>query len=536
MVFKNFDRKVYYGIYDALSARDYKLHEALGEIIDNSIANNYVDEHGNVEKVVVKININDKIIITDNGIGQDAQGLAESWSLGKPNNKKNSRFGVGLKQAAPGLGNIVILESKQFGEKYVHKFVFDKKENEKTQLVHSIPIKVEDIHISSTSYSESDHFFKVTIKNLNRAYNRTTLIKTRELLSSYFSSYIRNKEMDIIFQNEKLKAPRRPKLVYKEKFESKKYGITGWWGITEKGTMGRTKKFGPDTFYNGRLTTQGDINIVNVNNHPNYYRLESEIYFTSPTIFDNNLTSSKNNWVKNENYYQVQQWLERNIKNKYLKNLDNVRSKEKHNEADKKIDIAAQEFPKIARDLFPELRKSRSETVRKKAGDKYEGESKFYVEQRVVNDDNDKQENKKSQDWEDKRQGKNKHQQIRHHTYIMIDGIKYYIKIKPVDYLDSIYPRYASTINENETTLEITINLNNPYVQRSKEENTDMLLINIGEWIIESILQHALKITDIKTFFEEREDKIAQVDWNEWLNQIDLSYAEKQLAKKYPLQ
>lgn len=532
MVYKHFQRKVYNGIYEALSARDYKLHESLGEIIDNSIANVFINENNKPEKVKVKININDEITIEDNGKGQDAKGLAESWSLGKPNNKKNSRFGVGLKQSAPGLGKTVILESKKQGEKHVHKFVFDKSNEEKIKLIQETPIEIEEIHISKTDYSIEEHFFKVTIKNLYRKYYSNTIVKTRELISSYFSSYLRNDEMDIYFQNKKIKPRKRPKLVYREDIESKKYGITGWWGITVKGEIGRTKKFGPDTFYNGRLTTQCDMDIIGQDSkHPNYYRMEAEINFDTPTIFDDNITSSKNNWVKNENYYEVKKWLEKNIRKKYMQKLKYVRKKEKNTEADKKIEIASKEFPKIVREIFPELRKKREDIGRATSNDVSTGESKFEVEERN-SPKNKSDKNGETKDWDNNRKPNKKHKRIRPHAYIIIDGSKYYFKIIPVEYLDETYPRYASTINEKECVLEITINLNNPYVAHSKEENTDMFLINIGEWIIESILRYAMKLEDTEKFFEEREEKVGQVDWNELLNRIDLIYVEEKIEGK----
>jgi len=208
-----------------------------------------------------------------------------------------------------------------------------------------------------------------------------------------------------------------------------------------------------------------------------------------------------------------------------------VKSKEKKTESDKKIDIASKEFPKIVRDLFPELRRKNKYIIRAKPEDESTGESEFDVEERTE-PENPSEIEGETKEWENKRKAKKTHRKPRPHAYIIIDGIKYYFKVTPVDYLDESYPRYASSINEDESLLEIIINLNNPYVNHSKEENTDMLLINIGEWIIESILQHTIKIKETQKFFEERDDKISQVDWNEWLNRIDLIYAEEKLKQQ----
>lgn len=540
-----YERKVYNTIDVALSQRDYEHHQAIGELLDNSIAN-LLKELGKVKCDITVDEINKIIIIEDNGCGQDAQGLVDAWSIGKPNEKGNSRFGVGLNQSAPALARKVTLESKKKGEEKYHRFHFDKdvvKNNVK--LVKDDLLEIQNIDIKKTKYSKEDHFFRVVLRGLYRRPTRRLSFFTKDKLSSYFSSYIRegileinyihisrDSNGEIIKEKDTIKPKKRPNLVKKVKIENKKFGLTGWWGITEKGTRGRTFNFGADTYYNGRLTTQSDLHILKIpSRHPNYYRLECELHFDTPTVFDGNITSSKNNWVKNEDYQEVRDWLSDNVKGEYLKSLDKQRSKEKESLANKKIESVSPIASSLVRDIFPDTRVDRKVRGRAKSSDDVEGTGIFEVENRKSSD-NPSNTNGENKDYNGKRKPTNTHRKKRKYTYIYIDGTKYNIEVKPVDYLDSMYPRYASSLDEDENLLVITINMKNPYVEHYKDKDIDTLLINIGEWIIESVLLYAHKITDTEDFIAEREDKVTQVDWNKWLNDIDDAWDRKEFKEE----
>jgi len=535
MKITKYDRKIYAGIDNALSARDYKLHEALGEIVDNSISNPFVDSKGDISKVNVNINVDiDKreICIEDDGVGQDEEGLANSWSIGKPNDKRNSRFGVGLKQSAPSLGSIVILLSKKKGEKYVHRFVFDKEKIDPNILVKDIQLNIENIPIYETEYKEEDHFFKVIIRNLYTKYNRNTILKTKGLLGFYFGSYLKNKEMNIMINYEKIKTPPIPKLVFKKEIENKKLGFIGWWGITKKGSIGRTKKFGPDTYYNGRLITQSDLDIIGLTSrHPDYYRLESEIHFNSPTVFDDNLTSSKNSWKKNQNYNEVQKWLNDNLRLPFRRKLEKIQKDDKKTIIHKKSKFASAVIAKNLRDIYPELRKNINIKQRAKDGDLIDGYSEFDIEKRKKKDNGETQ-NKENVGFNGKREGKEKHKVKKPHTYIIINGTKYNIEFDLVNYLDQTHPRYASLLDKEKNIIKITINLNNLYVKYLAENNTDLFLISIGEWAIETIIKEIEKEKDANKFIDSREEAISSIDWIDYLNKIDENFHEEILENK----
>ena len=527
MEIETYKRNVYEGIDLALSARDYKLHEAVGEIVDNTIANPFLDETGKPEKVKVEIHVGDDVIFfKDNGVGQDAEGLAEAWSLGKPNDKKNSRFGVGLKQSSLSIGSVVTLISKKKGEEEIHSLEIDKDNIKPSQLLSDINIK--NVPISETEFKKEDHFFEVVIEKLNRKYTKSVINETRRLLSIYFGSYIRNKEMVIVFQKEKIRPHPEPKLIFKQKIENKSLGLSGWWGITVRGE-GSTKVLGPDTFYNGRLITQGDLQITGESSHPMYARLKGKIYFDSPTVFDENLTSSKNSWIKNQNYYDVQKWLENNLRLPFYRKLVQIQKEDKETEAHKKTQNASYVISKIMRDKFPELRKDTLSKTRATSNDEIFGESIFDVEKRDGNSSGEG--SGEDSRFNDIRKPKETHKRGRPHGYITISGIRYKIIIRLISYLDETQPRYAFVLDKEKKVLEMDINKNNPYIDYLLEQNLDIYLIEVGQFAIEAILKEVSKENDVEKFIKRREETISDIDWIGYLNENDRITKDEELEK-----
>lgn len=101
-------------IYTAISARGYSLHDAIAELVDNSI---------DAKATQIKVDIrSDSIEVQDNGFGMGLEDLGNAMILGK-SNKKDSLgiFGIGMKASCLSLGEEFIVESKQ--KNTVYKYV-----------------------------------------------------------------------------------------------------------------------------------------------------------------------------------------------------------------------------------------------------------------------------------------------------------------------------------------------------------------------------------------------------------------------------
>jgi len=444
---------------------------------------------------------------------------------------------MGLKQAAPTFGNNVRITTKRHGDSLKYRYYLDKR----AILSNPVLLKEDKIKIEKHPLESADevdkHFFelKITELTVKNQITDSNISYLRKQLGVLFRSYIDTNQLRILVNGKEVKRPQKPKLIKlpsyktdKVPFEDKKLGLSGWWGITKAQEENRSKQFGMDTFYNDRLITQGDIEIAGITSkHPNYYRLEGQVHFRSPCIFDNNITSSKNSWVKDDNYISVVELLDSLVHRPYLKEIENVRTEDKQSKLTKKLDVAAKLLPAQLRKIFPELNKKTGSTEKRRAhtGEKPVGLDVFLVEERKT-PENPSDNPGGDEGFEDKRKPRKEHPQTREYVivHLTINNLKYKIQIRKEFDWSEKDPRYSYNLDETNQVLIISINMSNAYVENDKDAD-DRLMTNVLEWAIESILCIE-GFSSTKEFIDERETKLALIDYNEWLNEITDGYLE----------
>ena len=523
----------YNTLIEGLSARNYNYYDAIGELIDNCLSNPFINPiTRQPETVIVNVIYTpDYLFIGDNGIGRNGKGLAESMNYGKLSNIGNSRFGIGLKQAAPFFGNIIDITTKQYGSNEVFTYHLDKewiRNNPKS--LEQCPISIK---VGNAPHLFNDHFFQIKITNLNHKPNDKTISNIKRELSICFSVYILQGLLRLVINGETVQPPKRPKLVKKFDFDLTSYGIKGikgWWGIHKKGTPGRTKVFGAHTYFGGRLTTQGDLDIIRATKHPQYYRLEAEIYFDKDGDFRDNITSSKNGWIQDETYCKMRDIFYQVITEKFNQELAKVEKIEMKKETKDTLTATSKVLPTVLRNLFPELRKPKVVTRRAKEDEEQLGETEFPIEQREPGDESGGSGD--TRQWRDKRNPKKVHIVTRPYTKIYVDGIEYEIQLSFENTLDESSPRYYATVNEEQKSITIEINMKHPYVILLNDISTEVLAMHAIEWGIEAVIDKILKINEVEKYIEEREGHIIDIDWEKTIKQInEIAWTDNQLEE-----
>lgn len=112
-------------VFEAISKIGYRPSRAIADILDNSVSafakkiDIYIDIVA--DKTFVKGNNINKIVIVDNGVGMDEEGIENALTLGSSNefysNDSLSKYGMGLKSAGFSLGNKITLTSQKLNGK-----------------------------------------------------------------------------------------------------------------------------------------------------------------------------------------------------------------------------------------------------------------------------------------------------------------------------------------------------------------------------------------------------------------------------------
>lgn len=190
-----------YATYQRLS---YKPWFAISEFVDNSTQNYF--ENREVLKKAFKSEAEGRLTISisydgerntleikDNAKGMDISELTRAVVLNRkpPITTGRSEFGMGLKTAACWFGWRWSIETKKLGlnEKYyVELNVRDLVEN-----------KTEDIPITVTPASPSEHYTIVAIEELYKPIKTSTHGRIRDQLSSIYRQDLRSGEIDILW-------------------------------------------------------------------------------------------------------------------------------------------------------------------------------------------------------------------------------------------------------------------------------------------------------------------------------------------------
>ncbi len=256
-----------------LQAINYRAWYAMAEFVDNSIQS-YIqnkkklrNQHGSNFKLKISIYVTpSKIQIIDNAAGINQHDFPRAFRAGiRPQNRTGlSEFGMGMKTAAVWFAKKFVVKTKPFDEKELKVVSWDIKdivENETSTLKvkkNILPLK--------------QHYTDITLTELNRSPKGLTIKKIKTHLASMYRCFIEKNEVEIRYNNEKLKyekpevleAPyfrdvdeqkKNPKKVFWEKKFEFKYGpnknlATGYALIRETAS---TKDSGFALFRRNRL-------------------------------------------------------------------------------------------------------------------------------------------------------------------------------------------------------------------------------------------------------------------------------------------
>jgi hypothetical protein len=433
------------------------------------------------------------------------------------------------------LGRHVWIFTKKLGEEEVHSCELNLKDIEKNpQLLNNWEMEVRSFSpyvVNGEDLSKKDkHFFEIRITDLENIPSKSDIEYIKRSFGSVFVSYLRN-GVEILINGNKVKKNLRPELVDLPSYKSKKVefnlpdkGIKGWWGITLAGLAGRSRNYGMDTYFNGRLVKGSDTHIIGIGSdnaispmHPDFWRLDGEIFFDSPCVFDNNIVSNKNAWVEDKTYESIQKLLNEIIAVPYRKEVRFVSKAQKENEKTLTYEKIGETAPVFLKKGFPDLIQPRKEYRRAK-----EDETPLIdleVPIRTQSDPTNKsKEINEDTGYNGKQNPSNPHLELRGHIPIYIKGIKYDIKIIPSLVMNEKDPRYICTQDEKNNVLTITINENRAEI---KEMDVDSEMDFILEWIVESILVIQNKSYDIKGFISDREDVLSKINISYWKETVE---------------
>jgi len=244
-----------------LGAKNYRIAEAISELVDNSI-------DAKIQDKILNINIqidSKKIVITDDAEGMDKQDLECALTIAKSTKKKKlGLFGMGLKQSVMHLGNEFIIRTSKLNNDKAYIFEFNvNKWNENPELNwHKYPIQSEFVH-------KYDHFTEISITKLGRKLDYPQRIVTK-LLADFGERYgpiIKDINIKI---NRREVIPTAPKIDEETKKEFEFYlnpednetKIWGWCGLAvdEQGNVKTSNKgyYGFFTFRHNRMITKWD--------------------------------------------------------------------------------------------------------------------------------------------------------------------------------------------------------------------------------------------------------------------------------------
>jgi len=260
------------GYLSILQAINYRAWYAIAEFVDNSIQS-YVDNksklkklHGNNFKLKIAIYVSkSKIQIIDNAAGINEKDFPRAFrAAARPENRKGlSEFGMGMKTAACWFSPFWIVKTKPLDEKELKIVKFDIK--------NIVRDEIEELEIKKSPLSLKQHYTEITLTNLIKVPHGQTIKRMKEHLSSMYRCFIEKNEVEIRYNNEKLKyetpeileAPyfkdvdeekKNPKKIYWHKkldFKyGKKYTATGYIAIRETAS---TKHAGFALFRRNRL-------------------------------------------------------------------------------------------------------------------------------------------------------------------------------------------------------------------------------------------------------------------------------------------
>lgn len=194
------------GYLSILQAINYRAWYAMAEFVDNSIQS-YIqnkkklrNHHGINFKLKIAIYVTPtKIQIVDNAAGITQQDFPRAFrAAARPENRRGlSEFGMGMKTAAVWFSQNWVVKTKPFGERELKIVKWDIKDIVKDD--------IEELDVKKSELPLNQHYTDITLTNLNRTPKGQTIKKIKEHLASMYRCFIEKNEVEIRYNNEKLK-------------------------------------------------------------------------------------------------------------------------------------------------------------------------------------------------------------------------------------------------------------------------------------------------------------------------------------------
>jgi hypothetical protein len=202
------------GVYAMFRSFNYKPWLALGEFLDNSISS-FQQHRQEIEtingrnfKLRIMLDYDpelDTLEIRDNAAGINTKRFAGAFALAKPPEDLNfiSRYGVGMKAAACWLARDWSLRTTALGEDIERTLVWSTSEITDGE---TASIKPETRYVP-----ESDHYTVLTLKNLiHPPSGSRTVAKIKEYLPNIYREFLRDGEVEILWNGQSLVAEQPP--------------------------------------------------------------------------------------------------------------------------------------------------------------------------------------------------------------------------------------------------------------------------------------------------------------------------------------
>ena len=184
---------------------NYKPWFALAEFVDNSIESykknkeRLEDEEPKYKlRVQIEIDPNEGGLITirDNAAGIHEEDYKRAFRAAEvpPDSSGLSEFGMGMKSASCWFSPNWDVRTTALGEGFEKKITFNIE-----QITTDI---IEELEIKSNKTNKKFHFTEITLANLYRIPKGRTLSKIKEHLADIYRVFIRNGELELIFNNE----------------------------------------------------------------------------------------------------------------------------------------------------------------------------------------------------------------------------------------------------------------------------------------------------------------------------------------------
>lgn len=250
----------------------YQPWYAFGELVDNAIqsylSNRDVLHECNPDgyRLRIEIEVDRKdgglIVVRDNAAGIAHTDWERAFKVAEPpsDNSGLSQFGVGMKAACCWFSREWSLRTTHLGEQVIRNVEFD------VPAIVASRDETLDVLLEPTDWRT--HFTEITMRNLYRAPHAKTLTKIKNYLGGIYRQFLRNGDVDIVFNGEYVEYD-EPKILVAPRYNdrggdpiewrkdvhvrlSSGRRVTGFVGIREKGS---TSQAGLALFYRNKVVT-----------------------------------------------------------------------------------------------------------------------------------------------------------------------------------------------------------------------------------------------------------------------------------------